>query len=119
MMTAIFTGLRHGELCGLRWSVIDLKHGILTVNRSLTDLSKKHGGPILERPKTANAYRKIKMPMELVAELKAWKLQSPPNPNDFVFLSLRGHPLPRDRNNRMLKNIVRRINKKEGLKLKP
>jgi integrase len=119
VMTAIFTGLRHGELCGLRWSVIDLKLGVLTVNRSLTDLSKKHGGPILEPPKTLNAYRKIKLPAELVKELIAWKLQSPHNANDFVFLTERGRPLARDRNNLMLKNIVRRINKAEGATIRP
>lgn len=51
-MTAIFTGLRPGELTALRWEMIDLKAGTLWVNRSLTQLAKKLGGFILEAPKT-------------------------------------------------------------------
>jgi integrase len=65
LMTAILTGMRHGELNGLRWSVVNLKKGTLFINRSLTQLK---GGPILERPKTKNAYRTLKMAPELVSE---------------------------------------------------
>jgi integrase len=54
-MVAIFCGLRHGELSALRWSMIDFTGGILRVTRSLTELGKKRGGPILETPKTRNA----------------------------------------------------------------
>jgi hypothetical protein len=52
IMLAIFKGLRHGELNGLRWSCVDLKRGRIFVNRSLTELK---GGAILERPKTKAA----------------------------------------------------------------
>jgi integrase len=48
IMLAIFTGLRHGELNGLRWSCVDLERGRILVNRSLTEIK---GGAILERPK--------------------------------------------------------------------
>lgn len=34
---AIFTGLRHGEICALAWEDIDLKEGYLMVNRNLTN----------------------------------------------------------------------------------
>jgi integrase len=33
---AIYTGMRHGELCGLAWEDIDLKAGTLTVKRNHT-----------------------------------------------------------------------------------
>ena len=35
-MLAVFTGARHGELNGLRWTVTDLKRGRVFINRSLT-----------------------------------------------------------------------------------
>lgn len=57
----ILTGLRHGEIAADRWSVVDLKKGINFVNRSLTWLK---GGPLLERPKTTNAYRRLKLAPE-------------------------------------------------------
>lgn len=33
---AVYTGMRHGELCGLAWEDIDLKAGTLTVRRNYT-----------------------------------------------------------------------------------
>jgi integrase len=106
LMTAIFTGMRHGELNGLRWKgVIDLKKKTLCVNRSLTQLK---GGPVLEKPKNKNAYRRLKLSAELAKELTQWKLQSPPNPNDLVFVSELGKPNCRKSNNRMLKAVCKR-----------
>ena len=98
-MTAILTGLRHGELNGLRWSMIDLKRGVLTVTRSLTQLSKKLGGSVLEPPKTRNAYRRLQLPAPLLAELRRWKIACPPTPNEFVFVSPMGRPATRKQNN--------------------
>jgi integrase len=48
LMTAIFTGARHGELCALQRSVVDLKRGTIEINRSLTQLK---GRRLLEEPK--------------------------------------------------------------------
>ena len=51
------TGLRRGELCGLKWSDIDFHNKILNVNRSIT-FSNNH--PVInDKCKTANAIRKI------------------------------------------------------------
>jgi integrase len=105
IMTAMLTGLRHGELCAIRWSVIELKRGTLSVNRSLTQIKS---GPILERPKTPNAYRKLELAPELVAELRRWKLQCPPNPNEFIFVNARGKPTGRKQNNAMLHQCCER-----------
>jgi integrase len=104
-MTAVFTGLRHGELNGLRWPVVDLKRGRIFVNRSLTELK---GGAILERPKTKAAYRYIKLPAELVSDLRKWKLQCPPSTHEFVFCDLLGRPMNRKTNNRALKAAMER-----------
>src|SRR5262249_23732205 len=108
IMTAVFTGLRHGELCALRWSTINLRQGTLTVNRSLTQLAKKRGGPRLERPKTKNAYRKLELPAPHLTELRRWKLQCPPNPSDLVFVDALGKPTTRKQNNAMLKECAER-----------
>ena len=105
LMTAILTGLRHGELNGLRWSTVNLKSGQLFVNRSLTQLK---GGAVLEKPKTRNAYRYVKMAPELVSELRHWKLRCPPSPNGFVFVDELGRPMNRKANNRMLKACCER-----------
>jgi integrase len=104
-MLAVFTGVRHGELNGLRWATVDLKKGRIFINRSLTELK---GGAILERPKTKAAYRYIKLPAELVSELRKWKLQCPPSAHGFVFCDILGRPMTRKVNNRALKAAMER-----------
>ena len=36
LTVAVYTGMRHGELCGLAWEDIDLTAGTITVKRNLT-----------------------------------------------------------------------------------
>ncbi len=98
--------IRHvGELNALRWATISFKTSKIFVNRSLTELK---GGAVLEKPKTPNAYGYVKVPAELVAELRRWKLRCPPSPNDFVFADELGRPMNRKPNNRMLKAVCDR-----------
>lgn len=104
-MTAVFTGLRHGELNGLRWPTVNLKPGKLFVNRSLTQFK---GGAVLEKLKTRNAYRYVKMALDLVSELRHWKLRRPPSPNDLVFVGELDRPMNRKANNRILKACCER-----------
>ncbi|MEW5784797.1 MAG: tyrosine-type recombinase/integrase [Bacillota bacterium] len=61
------TGLRRGELLGLRWKDLDLKEGTLSVNKSL---SRVKDGLILQEPKTPRSRRKIKLPDSAVKVLK-------------------------------------------------
>ena len=103
-MTAVCTGVRHGELNGLRWECVDLKNGVVSVNRSLTQLK---GGSVLERPKNKAAYRHIKIPTECVGELRRWKLACPPSVHGYVFCNLEGSPMQRKHNNTVLKRTMR------------
>src|SRR5437870_2964328 len=66
------------------------------------------GGAVLEKPKTKNAYRNLKMAPELLSELRRWKLQCPPSSNGFVFADELGQPMNRKRNNRRLKACCER-----------
>jgi integrase len=108
IMVAVFCGLRHGEIAGLRWSQINLKGRTLTVNRSLTRLSKKRGGTRLEAPKRKKSVRTIELPAPLLAELRQWKLQCPPNPLDLVFVNSLGKPTCRQENGDKLKAVCKR-----------
>jgi len=43
---AALTGMRRGELCALRWSDVDLEHGIVAVERAITVIEgQTHIGP--------------------------------------------------------------------------
>lgn len=108
LMVAILCGLRHGEIAGVRWSMIDLKRRTLTVNRSLTQLSKKRGGARLEAPKRKKSVREIELPAPLVAELRQWKIACPPNPLNLVFVNPLGRPTCRQDKRDRLKAVCKR-----------
>jgi len=62
--TLASTGLRFGELAGLRWSAVDRERGVIHVREQFT-----HGAR--SEPKTENARRSIPLPAALSALLKA------------------------------------------------
>ena len=72
VLIAVTTGIRRGELFGLRWSDIDLRAARLTVNQSL-ELVK--GKPAFKAPKTKGSRRTITLPVLTVQALKAHKTE--------------------------------------------
>ena len=64
------TGLRRGELLGLKWSDIDLEKGDLRVQRQIGRID----GKIIEMPlKTKNAYRTLPLSADAISVLKIQK----------------------------------------------
>jgi integrase len=55
---AVTTGLRQGELLGLKWDDIDLEVGTLQVRRTLTTAK---GAPVLSAPKTKGSRRTVRL----------------------------------------------------------
>lgn len=64
------TGIRCGELLGLKWEDVDLNKGYISIRRSLIMLK---GGLGFSEPKTEKSRRTIPLPVEVVKELKSWK----------------------------------------------
>lgn len=64
-LTALYTGLRIGEISGLKWSDIDFDKHRLTVNRTVTRVAlfdkdgKRHYEMIEQTPKTSNGFRTV------------------------------------------------------------
>ena len=66
------TGMRRGEVCGLRWEDVDLEKGRLSVRRALIP----HGdGVIVSEPKTAKGRRQIALDAVTVEAFKAQAAQ--------------------------------------------
>lgn len=42
-LTTLFTGIRRGEVCGLRWDCVDLEHGTITINKQLQNIPGQPG----------------------------------------------------------------------------
>jgi integrase len=106
IMTAITTGLRSSELRGLRWADIDLKGAKLTVSQRADQWG------VIGPPKSEAGRRTIPIPPQLVAELKRWKLKSPPSSLDLAFPSSTGTP---QRHNNMLRRTYFPLQVRAGL----
>ena len=96
------TGLRRGELLGLKWQDIDWKSGIIKVRRQVARVN----GQIVEAPlKTKNSYRAVTISQQAIEVLKEQKRKT----NDqYVFPSPNGGPISPDSVNNMLKRVLER-----------
>ena len=65
---AVTTGLRQGELLGLKWDDIDLQVGTLQVRRTLTTAK---GGPVLSAPKTKGSRRTVRLSQTALEALRS------------------------------------------------
>ena len=98
---AVTTGLRQGELLGLKWDDVDLEEGTLRVRRTLTTAK---GGPVLAAPKTKGSRRTVRLSQTALQALKShlnrqlgdieeagdrWR------ENGLIFASETGEPLDR------------------------
>lgn len=66
---ALSTGMRQGELLGLKWSDIDFEAGKLHIRRSVT--RHKGEGLVFTQPKTSRSRRPIKLGRRAIDALKA------------------------------------------------
>lgn len=66
-----FTGLRKGELQGLRWKDIDFEKATLTVNQTLA--KNEFGKEIFQTPKTRHSKRSISLDKKTLEYIKEWK----------------------------------------------
>ena len=88
LATAVFSGMRLGELQGLLWSDIDFAAGFLRVRKQLDRDGTRRD------PKTPQAKRDIVLMPALSTLLKEHRLASRfSGPDDYVFASSRGTPL--------------------------
>lgn len=72
-LLAIYTGMRRGELLGLKWSDIDLENKTIHVQRSLAYIPQK--GYIITSTKTRNSNRIIPISDLVVNELIKYRTQ--------------------------------------------
>jgi len=70
-LVALASGLRQGEILGLRWEDIDLDSGTLVVRFALQRVNKKLR---LVEPKTPKSRRVIKLPQVTITALQAHKI---------------------------------------------
>jgi integrase len=95
--TAIFTGLRAGELAGLRWVDVDLEQRLIMVRRSF------------EGPTKSDEPRPVPLVDALLPTLRAWRLQHPGN---LVFTNRDGRML--QPSSRLFQEVLHRVLDRAG-----
>ena len=96
------TGLRRGELLGLKWQDIDWKNGIIKGRRQIARVD----GQIVEAPlKTKNSYRTVTISPQAIEVLKQQRAKTH---DQYVFPSPNGGPISPDSVNNMLKRVLAR-----------
>lgn len=70
---AAYTGMRRGEIMGLRWANVDLDNKVLTVRETRTTAGKEE---VVKEPKTPSSVRRLRLEQPVVEALTAeWKRQ--------------------------------------------
>ena len=78
----LFTGMRIGELLGLRWEDLDVQAGLLHIRRTLNRLKKKNHPTaygeakteiVIQSPKSQNSIRSIPILPAVMQDLMSWK----------------------------------------------
>ncbi len=97
------TGLRRGELLGLKWEDIALQQGSLRVQRQICRIN----GKIVEAPlKTKNAYRTLPLSADSIEVLKEQRKKA--GNSAYVFPSSTGGPISPDSDLHMLHRVLKR-----------
>lgn len=112
-LLALKTGMRRGELLGLRWRDLDLDRGMAHVRQSVIVYA---GAPCIQTPKTATAQRAVKLSADVVAALrehrKAWlerRLATAEwQDTDLIFCTRTGGPINPNNVARAYEAIIRR-----------
>lgn len=70
VLLAAQTGMRLGEICGLKWENVDLVNGVINVRLSLQQIGKEI---IIKQPKTKGSIRTITLMEDTIKALKVHK----------------------------------------------
>lgn len=124
-ITTLGTGLRIGEILGLKWSDIDFKSNELHVNRSIQKVAKYENDKIVgyevieQTPKTKNSIRIIPVPVNIIKKLKSYKKEQLENillvgeayeNKNYVFCDKLGKTIEDKKPGRNLKTILNKLN---------
>ncbi|WP_315166809.1 tyrosine-type recombinase/integrase [Metaclostridioides mangenotii] len=123
-LVAISTGLRRGELLGLKWSDIDFDNCSLTVHRTLqkVPMYETNGNKIYtiveHEPKTDNSIRTIPLPNDILIRLREYKKEQNTKilkmgelyqKNDYVFADDLGQPINHQRPKDNLRAVLKKL----------
>ena len=94
ILICLYTGMRIGEICALRWGEIDINNKLIKVRNTLSRISssdsEKKTKIIIDTPKSKNSVRDLPIPIALVNDI--YRIALHHSDNDF-FLTGTHHPM--------------------------
>ena len=122
LWTSAFTGMRRGELLGLKWTDLDIRHATVSINRALldvdydvvetADVTPEIGA---SRGKTKSARRRVDLDPTTVAVLTAWRTWQATErsatglkPTKWMFTDVHGDPIHPQAMSQTFDRMVRR-----------
>ena len=97
------TGLRRGELLGLKWTDVDFDRRVVKVQRAIS----RQNGKVVEAPlKTKNAYRTLPLSADAISVLMHQRRKT--GSSEWVFPSPTGGPMSPDSVLHMLQRVLKR-----------
>ncbi len=114
LFTALYTGMRRGELLALRWRDVDLEMATLSVVNSIYRLNRQY---VIKEPKSPHSRRMIALPPTLTLMLRNYRIEQakqremvgkPLAENDFVFAHIDGEPIDPDTVTQAFGNILQK-----------
>lgn len=122
---ALSTGIRKGEIRGLKWSDVNLTKGEITVNRTISNIAIYENGEIVgwklveQTPKTKNSIRTIPLPNNVLVKFKKYRskqiehilyMGDAYNNQDYVFPNFKGNLIEEKTPGRRLNTVLKHIN---------
>ena len=110
--------MRRGEALGLRWKDIDLKNGIVDINKTRLYVNKAIG-TIDDTPKNETSKRIISIPKQAVEQLREWKIEQMQNfmklgihwdEETYLFTSWNGKPMHPDTPSKWFTDFLKKNN---------
>jgi integrase len=102
-LVGVLLGPRHSEILALQWPdfALEAEAPCVRIRRSLTNAKdpRVHGAQprfTFKLPKTRHGIRDLRLPHELVRELKVWRANCPESPYALLFPNLDGEPMRRE-----------------------
>lgn len=99
-LCSLGTGLREGEILGLRWQDVDIESATIVVNQALARTKSK--GLIFDKPKTEESVRSIPLPADVLEAIKKHRVREIQKnlamgkqlkEKDLVFCTYKGTPI--------------------------
>lgn len=93
ILLTLFTGVRIGELCALKWSDIDLANKVIHINKTIVRVKSNENNfrtiAKLDKPKSENSIRDIPISDYIIERLKYFKENS--NEDNFILTNNRNY----------------------------